>query len=146
MDEDTCGPRVKALRHEIEQLKGRRDEITDTVDAEPTAPPASTIDTIRTYLGHLIAEGTSAERKAAIEALIAEIRITDERIIPVFKIPGPDTALPDDTPATGTTEEAAVRAMLRSVDRRLQHTNRYATALTCSFLLPLARERRVAAS
>jgi site-specific DNA recombinase len=39
MDDDTCGPRLKALRHEIEQLKGRRDEITDTIDAEPTAPP-----------------------------------------------------------------------------------------------------------
>ncbi len=28
---------------------------------------------------------------------------------------------------------------------RLHHTNRYATALTCSFLLPLAREHRSAA-
>jgi site-specific DNA recombinase len=118
MDDETCGPRVKALRHEIEQLKGRCDEIADSIDAEPTAPPASTIDAIRTYLGHLIAEGTSAERKAAVEALIAEIRITNERIIPVFKIPGPDTALPGGTPATGTAEEeAAVRAMLRSVGR-----------------------------
>src|SRR6266480_3728218 len=31
-----------------------------------------------------------------------------------------------------------------SVDRRLQHTNRYATVLTCGFLLPLVRERRAA--
>jgi site-specific DNA recombinase len=116
MDDDTCGPRLKALRHEIEQLKGRRDEITDTIDAEPAAPPAATIDAIRTYLGHVIADGTSAERKAAIEALIAEVRITDERIIPVFKIPGPGVATPGDAPATGTTEEA-VRAMLQSVGR-----------------------------
>lgn len=28
------------------------------------------------------------------------------------------------------------------VDRRFQHTNRYVTAMTCSFLLPLAHERR----
>jgi hypothetical protein len=69
-------------------LRGVRITITDTIDAEPTAPPASTIDAIRTYLDHLIAEGTSTERKAAIKALTAEIRITDERIIPVFKIPG----------------------------------------------------------
>lgn len=32
------------------------------------------------------------------------------------------------------------------VDRRLQHTNRCAKAVTCSFLLPLARERRAAAA
>jgi hypothetical protein len=28
------------------------------------------------------------------------------------------------------------------VGLRLQHTNRYTTAVTCGFLLPLARERR----
>ena len=116
MDADTCGPRLKALRHEITQLKARRNEITDTIDAEPTAPAAATIDAIRAYLGHIIAEGTSAERKAAIEALIAEIRITNERIIPVFRIPGPDLAPSGDASATGTTEEA-VRTMLQSVGR-----------------------------
>jgi site-specific DNA recombinase len=116
MDDDTCGPRLKTLRHDIEQLKGRRDEIADVIDAEPVAPPAATIEAIRGYLGHLIAEGSSAERKAAIEALIAEIRITNEGIIPMFKIPGPDLALTGDAPATGTTGDT-VRAMLRSVGR-----------------------------
>jgi hypothetical protein len=34
------------------------------------------------------AEGRlKAERKAAIEALVAEIRVTDEGLIPVFRIP-----------------------------------------------------------
>jgi site-specific DNA recombinase len=118
MDDETCGARVQALRHEIEQLKARQGEIADAIDAEPVAPPASTIDAIRAHLGHLIAEGSSAERKAAIEALVAEIKITDERIIPVFKIPGPDIAPPGDTPATVTTDEQeAVRAMLRLVGR-----------------------------
>ena len=100
----------------LEVRIARRDEITDTIDAEPAAPPTTTIDAIRSYLGHILAEGTSAERKAPIEPLIAEIRITNERIIPVFKIPGPDLAPPGDAPATGTTEEA-VRAMLQSVGR-----------------------------
>src|SRR5262249_2460517 len=40
---------------------------------------------------------------------------------------------------------ARVSAGQRSFDvahRRLQHTNRYTTVVTCGFLLPLARERR----
>ncbi len=40
------------------------------------------------------------------------------------------------------TAQKAVRACPPSVGRRLQHTNRCATAATCSFRLPLARERR----
>lgn len=68
MDEDGCGPRLKALRREI------------------------------------------------------EIKITDGRVVPVFKIPGPDIAVTGDAPATGTTEEA-VRAMLRSVDLLVSYSN-----------------------
>ena len=107
MDDAACGPRLRQLRHEIEQLQARRDEVTDTIATEPTAPQASTIEAIRSYLGHIIANGSSAERKAAISALIAEIRIIDERIIPVFKIPGPDDAVaPSDATVTGTTDPA----------------------------------------
>jgi DNA invertase Pin-like site-specific DNA recombinase len=84
-------------------------------------PEPSTLARIRAHLTKVITDGTSAERKATIEDLIAEIRIDeDEGIIPVFKIPGPDYAPPGDNPATPTTEAAepdAVRAMLRSVGR-----------------------------
>ncbi len=37
----------------------------------------------------MVTEGTSAERKAIIETLIAEIRIQGDEIIPMFKIPAP---------------------------------------------------------
>jgi site-specific DNA recombinase len=120
MDDQIAGDRLKTLRHDIETLKARRDHITDAIDDQPTAPEPSTLARIRAHLDRVITEGTSAERKATIEDLIAEIRIEDERIIPVFKIPGPDFALPGDSPATATTEAAepqAVRAMLRSVGR-----------------------------
>lgn len=121
MDEETAGDRLKALRREIETLKARRDHIADAIEDQPTAPEPSTLARIRDHLTKVITDGTSAERKATIEDLIAEIRIDkDERIIPVFKIPGPDYAPPGDNPATATTEAAepqAVRAMLRSVGR-----------------------------
>jgi site-specific DNA recombinase len=91
MDDATAGPRLKALRGEIEQLKTRRDEIADDIDTEPTPPTADTIARLRTYLHATVTGGTPAERKAAIETLVAEIRITDKGVIPVFKIPDPRT-------------------------------------------------------
>ena len=42
----------------------------------------------------IITAGTPAECKTAIEALTAEIRITQEGIVPVFKIPPPGTLTP----------------------------------------------------
>jgi hypothetical protein len=51
----------------------------------------------------MLTEGSSIERKAAIEALIAEIRLTDDGAVPVFRIPDDDTAIPaDDQPPVRT--------------------------------------------
>ncbi|HWH00696.1 MAG TPA: hypothetical protein VNV66_15575 [Pilimelia sp.] len=97
MDDHTAGTRLRALRDEIETLKARRDEITDAIEDTPTAPAPSTLERIRNHLGRILANGTLAERKAAIEQLIAEIRITEhDEIIPVFKIP--DKPPPPPTP------------------------------------------------
>jgi site-specific DNA recombinase len=107
MTDTIAGPGISRLQDEIAKLTVRRDEISDAIDNHPVAPPPDTIEAIRAYLGHIIAEGTSAERKAAIEQLIAEIRITDDRkVIPVFKIPRPDVALEGDATATGSSEAA----------------------------------------
>jgi site-specific DNA recombinase len=73
------------------------------------------IDDLQAYLADAIASGTPAERKAAIEALVAEVRITDHGLIPVFRIPSTRQSVPRDT-NTATTEPA-VRTMLRSVGR-----------------------------
>lgn len=37
--------------------------------------------------------GSTTERKAAIETVIAEVQLTDQGVVPVFKIPT-DTAMP----------------------------------------------------
>src|SRR5450755_672296 len=89
MDDTTAGPRVTALRAEIDQLQARHHEITDIIGTEATAPPPpATIERLGAYLRDILDAGIPAERKAAVEALIAEIRITEEGIIPVFRIPG----------------------------------------------------------
>ena len=121
MDDATAGHRLKALRGEIEQLKAHADELADSMDREPAPPLPGTIKRLQTYLADTISSGTPAERKAAIEALVAEIRITDEGVIPVFRIPAPDTptssdgASSDGASAADTT--GPVRAMVRSVGR-----------------------------
>jgi hypothetical protein len=58
----------------------------------------------------------------------------------------PGRAKPDQSNALaeGILPDQGVCLELPGVDRRLQRTNRYATVLTCSFLLPLVRESRVA--
>ena len=114
MDDATAGHRLKTLQAEITQLKARVAELADTISTEPAMPAAGTIETIQDYLTDVITSGTTSERKAAIEALIAEIRITEEGVIPVFRIPSPRTPTPaGDTTAT----EPAVRAMVRAVGR-----------------------------
>ncbi len=89
MDDETAGDRLKKLRSEIAQLTARADELNDMMTGEPTPPPPGTLERLQAYLADAITNGTANERKAAIEALIAEIRITDEGVIPVFRISGP---------------------------------------------------------
>jgi len=115
MDEESAGARVRKLRGEITQLTARADELTDAMGSEPTAPPPSTIERLQAYLADAITNGTANERKAAIEALIAEIRITEEGVIPVFRIPGPRTPVPGGDDTATITETEPVRAMVRSV-------------------------------
>ena len=117
MDDTTAGPRVTTLRAEIDQLQARHHEITDTIGDEPAAPPPHTIAQLGTYLHDILDTGTPAERKAAVEALIDEIRITEEGIIPVFRIPGPHSPIPGET-STASTSAVPVRAMVRSVGRQ----------------------------
>jgi site-specific DNA recombinase len=64
------------------------------------------IEQLQEYLAGAITTGGPTERKAAIETLIAEVRITDEGVIPVFRIPtGPPP--PSDDERAGTSGWAA---------------------------------------
>lgn len=66
-----------------------------------TPPSPATITRIREHLTTIMASGTTTERKAAIETLIAEVRITDQGVVPVFKI-ATDTTMPPPNPDGGT--------------------------------------------
>jgi site-specific DNA recombinase len=116
MDDATAGQRLKILRGEVAQLTARADELADLISAAPTPPPPGVIENLRDCLANAIASGTPAERKAAIEALVAEVRITEEGLIPVFRIPSPRPPIPGDTDDAAASDPA-VRTMLRSVGR-----------------------------
>jgi hypothetical protein len=73
------------------------------------------------------------------EALLADLRIDGNTATPIINVPlswdDIPTSLHVDVPDTAT---EAVRVRPPIVDLRLQHTNRYATVVSCGFLLPLA--------
>jgi site-specific DNA recombinase len=115
MDDATAGQRLKTLHDQIAQLTVRAEALTQALSDEPAPPPPGVIADLQVCLADAIASGTPAERKAAIEALVAEVRITDHGLIPVFRIPSPRPSVPGET-ETATTEPA-VRTMLSLVGR-----------------------------
>jgi site-specific DNA recombinase len=115
MDDATAGQRLKTLHGQIAQLTIRAEELTEALNHEPAPPPASVIEDLQAYLADAIASGTPAERKAAIEALVAEVHITDHGLIPVFRIPSSRPSVSGDTDSAAA--EPTVRTMLRLVGR-----------------------------
>jgi site-specific DNA recombinase len=109
MDDATAGPRLRELQQQLIQLKARQAELDDTnADNQPQPPKPAALSQLRAHLAELVTEeGNAIERKAAIEALIHEIRITEKGLIPVYQIPAPATT----SPGTG---QDPVRAMLHS--------------------------------
>jgi site-specific DNA recombinase len=114
MDDVTAGPRLAQLTTELTQLRARHADLVDALAAEPAPPPPATLDYLAGYLPQLLAqEGSTIERKTAIETLIHEIRVTDKGLIPVYQIPGPATPIPGHhTEDEGT----AVRTMQQQVE------------------------------
>lgn len=90
LDGELVGQRLAELRITIKQLAARRDELAATLDAEPTVPEAGTLTEVAEHITEIIASGTDQTRKALIETLIAEIKITSaSTAVPVFRIPQP---------------------------------------------------------
>jgi hypothetical protein len=89
--------------------KARHGELTDILAAQPQLPAPETLAELAGYLPAMLTTTSDpVERKAAIEALIHEIRLTEEGLIPVYKIPNP-------TQLSNLTSEEAVRTMGQQV-------------------------------
>jgi site-specific DNA recombinase len=95
---------MKKLTDKIAQLTSHRDELADVLSKAPIVPPTMVLDKLTDHIADLLHSGSPAQRKALIEALVAEVKITGpDTIIPVFRIPQP--------PATNGTTPANTEAV-----------------------------------
>ena len=145
MTEEAARQRLTTLRMEIAQLTVRAAELEDALGSEPTGPPPGVIERLQTHLTGILTSGTPGERKATIEALVAEIRLTQEGVIPVFRIPGPHTPIPE-TPGTSETDETTpnqetVRIPGRLVGRLGLEPRTYGLKVRCSTIELTPRNR-----
>ena len=120
LDPEDLAPRLAQLKARSEQLRARRDELASQVAASPAAPPAATLRQVGDHIANIVAAGSHSQRKALIEALIDQIKITGPgRIVPVFRVPQPAADQPKVSagPATvhRTITEDPVRAMTNLV-------------------------------
>jgi site-specific DNA recombinase len=108
--------RMRKLSDKITQLTHRRDELTDQLSHAPIAPPAMILDELTNHIADIIHTGNPAQRKALIEALVAEVKITGPHtIIPVFRIPQPpatNTTITDNTKAVAARPAATASARM----------------------------------
>ncbi len=105
LDEETLATRLEALRTKQKQLRQRQAELTEELDDEPAMPARSTLRTIVKHIETIIETGDDLRRKALIEALIAEVKITGpDRLVPIFKIPGANASRDAANVETGDTD------------------------------------------
>jgi hypothetical protein len=64
-----------------------RAELDTATEATPAAPSPAAIRRLRDNLAAVLTNGTPGQRKAIIETHVAEIRIEDDHLNPIFKIP-----------------------------------------------------------
>ncbi|MEW2383649.1 hypothetical protein AB0873_16385 [Micromonospora sp. NPDC047707] len=115
MDDATAGPRIRSANGSPNSRPG-------TPNSTPTRPPSPRPAARHRRPHPRPPRHHSGERhhhraQAAIETLIAEVQLTDQGVVPVFKIPT-DTTMPPPETDGGTSKEPPVRTMVRSVGRQ----------------------------
>jgi site-specific DNA recombinase len=88
LDPEDLARRLAQLKARSGQLRARRDELASELTFVPAPPPAATLRQVAEHIDEIIGAGTRTQRKALIEALVAQVKITGPgRIVPVFRIP-----------------------------------------------------------
>ncbi|MEU6559111.1 hypothetical protein [Nocardia nova] len=131
MDEQLIGDRLAHLRTTVGQLTARRDQLTAALEDTPTGPDPADLAALAEHIAAVIKTGPEQARKALIEALITEIKITGpDTLRPRFRIPQPPTNATQTnkkTLASGKTltraAKQSVRPMTNLVDLRGAYSN-----------------------
>ncbi|GAA4884649.1 recombinase family protein [Saccharopolyspora cebuensis] len=148
LDEEMVADRLPALREQTKQLRARRDELAAALDEQPTAPDATTLTEVADHINEIITDGTANQRKALIEALVPQVKITGpDRLVPVFRIPQPRNneeaapASPAETASKGAVRTMTNLVELRGIEpltfsMRTRRATNCATAPCCSVSTP----------
>jgi site-specific DNA recombinase len=120
LDPEDLASRLAALNARTRQLTARRDELAIQLDAEPGVPPSETLIEVADHIDEVIASGTHSQRKALIETLVAQVKITGPgRIVPVFRIPQATCTEHSET----SSKVSGVRAMTNLVGQVFTSAN-----------------------
>ncbi len=92
-------------------------------------PPPATLCEVADHIDEIIGSGSHSQRKALIEALVAQVKITAPgRIVPVFRIP----QATDTGHADNNGEGSGVRAMTNLVGRLGLEPRTHGLKVRCS--------------
>ena len=90
LPEGTCGERVRQMAGKVTDLRQRRAELVDDLEAAGPQPEELDIDAeaVRATLDELVAAGDRSTSKALLQQLVAEVCIDSHQAIwPVFRVP-----------------------------------------------------------
>jgi Recombinase/Recombinase zinc beta ribbon domain len=111
LDPDDLAGRITSLKARSGQLRAHRDALASQVAAVPAMPPPVALRQVADHIDEVICLGSHSQRKALIEALVAQVKITGPgRIVPVFRIPQVT-----GTGQAGRREVSGVRALTNLV-------------------------------
>jgi site-specific DNA recombinase len=95
LDPEDLAGRLAQLKARTRQLSTRRDELAAQLAAEPAMPPLARLREVADHIDQIIESGTQVQRKALIEALVAQVKITGPgQVVPTFRIPQPQVGPP----------------------------------------------------
>jgi hypothetical protein len=81
--------RIEELSAELTSLEARRSELAEEIsESEPTVPDPAELAELVGDIERALSDGELSERKAVMQAVVAEIRVRDRgQIQPVFRVP-----------------------------------------------------------
>ncbi len=120
IDRDIVARRIDKISEQIRRIRHRRDELMFLLDDDSDEPDGAHLTQLRDRVTQIITTGTTPERKALCDALIAELRLNGTATAtPVFRVPltGEDMVAILGT-TTRTTEKTVVRERPPTVRRQ----------------------------
>jgi site-specific DNA recombinase len=108
LDPEDLAGRLAQLKNRSRQQAARRAVLAGQLASAPAMPPPAALRQVADHISEVIRAGSHNQRKALIEALVTQVKITGPgRIVPLFRIPQPeaDTA----TEATRTMVRTATQ-------------------------------------